>query len=486
MIRFLLPLLFLLLPPAALAQTPAVLEAAMKDAESLPPKSAHYVRYLALGHIEPGQRESAYLVLSGHCQHLSTAPDIVRPVIVPGTAGALLRLDLRDYNWSVKTWEQLAEADPYFHLRVTTVVTQDWPGGVWAADGQHYAPGAFRYKTKKTKATLFAGRGDPKHMVELARLTYSEAPILFGDWFFNQTAVAVDRKPNYYDFLGVRDQKTFEDVIGFDKKLAKKFGNDLRASVEDSSVTLQPRAIIRQATLGGAYWKTLDFRKAVGDNNPLKILGQDIEKGADALEVYGHLPNGFFATGLFNNKGVRQDTAPDFIASDSVSKSTDRRVHVNVSCVRCHAGSGLQPIDDWTRNLLQPPLAGKSYDHDKLLQIRREYLRSLEPFLDRDRRIFADAVKEATGMTVKEYSNVYSRYWEKYEDKKFTLIDAAAYAGVHPAKLHEAISASVATGQGDPSLSIFLVRGLRLRTIGVRQFEELYPQIHVLLGSVKK
>ncbi len=477
-----LALLFLVLAGPVHAQVAA----AVADVRGQPKHLQAYTRYLSLRHIPAAERPGAYLVLCGHVHHLSTTPDIVRPALVPGTAGALLRLNLKDYGWSVSLWEKLARADPYFHLRVTTVAVEQWGGGTWPADGKYYAANAFTVRRKKTVTTLFAGREDPKALAELAKLTYSEVPILYGDWWFNQTAAQADRNPGYYDFLGIKDQKTYELLIGFDKKLAQKFGNDLRASVADSSVTLQPRAMIRQATLGGGYWRTFDFRRAVDGKNPLRILGADIEKAADAQETYGHLPNGFFATGLFNGQGVRQDTAPDFIASDGKSTSTDRRVHINVSCIRCHAGSGLQPIDDWTRNLLQPPLAAKGEDYDALVKLRREYLRNLEPFLDRDRRVFSDAVKEATGWSVKEYSGHYAEFWSAYEDQRVNLLGAARYLGCSPQDLHDAIGASVAAGQGDPVLSVFLVRGLRLRTISVRQWEEIYPAAHALLAGVKK
>src|SRR5207253_2525217 len=70
-----------------------------------------------------------------------------------------------------------------------------------------------------------------------------------------------------------------------------------------------------------------------------------------AEEHYLTLPNGLPVYFLGNAQGERQDSAPDFIGSDTsvLNVSRDGRIHVCLGCVRCHAGNVLQPIDDWAR-----------------------------------------------------------------------------------------------------------------------------------------
>lgn len=472
----------------ASAQTPATAVAqALADAKKLPPEVAYYTRYLDLSELLAAEREDAYRVLSGHLQHLSRESDITRPVIVPGTAGGLLRLNIEDYGWKVDLWEQLEKVDPYFHAQVITETKEItwWPGGNY--NGVYYPVNAFRvYELVKKKQTVSAPwLGDAKNIAALIRLTQSRIPIVRGAWFFNQTAAQQERKPGYYDFLEIKDEKTFQAVIGFDAKLAAKFGNDLRSSVADSGVTLQPRAIVRQATLGGGYWRSLDFRLALDKGNPLRVLGKDIEEKYDATEQYGHLPNGFWATGLFDKQGKRQDAAPDFIASDGQSKSNDRRVHVNVSCVRCHVNGGLKEIDDWTRNLLQPPLALNAVDYKELRKLRQQYLRHLEPFLDRDRAVYAASVKEATGWDTKKYAQQYATFWERYEDARVDAAWAARDLGVSEKKFVDAVYAQVKLGTADTVLSVFVLKGPRVRTIGIRQWLEVYPIAQQYVAQVQ-
>src|SRR5438132_7749456 len=92
--------------------------AAYRDLQTLGPNVRPYIRYLSLYTIPAKDRDLAWRVLSGHINGLSTEPDLVAPAIVPGTSGALLRVNIEDYSWSAKLWEQLAEVDPFFHAQI--------------------------------------------------------------------------------------------------------------------------------------------------------------------------------------------------------------------------------------------------------------------------------------------------------------------------------------------------------------------------------
>ncbi len=458
---------------------------AAADMSRLPPAIQPHVRYLTLQERQQYTLQDAARTLSGHCNGLSRETDIVVPTLVgPG----LLRVNLEDYGWKVGIWEQLAEADPWYHVK--TVTDTVWPGGVYPGDGKHYAAGAFSEREKTTAIAPWLTE-TPAARAAIAALvagTRSKAPILRADWFFNQTAAAIDRKPNYYDFLGIKDEKTFQALVGFDAK-RKRRKVEIREAVADSGVALQPRGIIRETAEDGAYWKTYDFRKSVDKVNPLRVLNGDLDEaflaaGANdaASEQYGHLANGMWATFLGNNKGVRQDTAPDFIASDSMSRSNDKRVHANVSCLRCHLNGGLQDIDGWARNLFQPPLSLQSPDYAIARRLRQQYARKLEPYLDRDRAMYAESVMLATGWDTKEYARQYAGYWESYEDAKVDAAYAAADLGITPAVFVQKLTAYMkATGNIDTVLSVFLLKGPRQRTIGIRQWEEGYPLAQYLI-----
>lgn len=474
----------------ALGQTPPPLSPAdavaqaHADAARLPAELRVHVRYLSLYNLRPAERPRAIQVLAGHVNGLSRESDLTPPAIVASTQGALLRVNLLDYRWAQATWEKLA--DPYFTVTIETVAIVPWPGGIWPDDGKHYRAGSFKVKEpKKTRALapwLTETPAGQQRLGELLAWTGSKIPVVRADWFFNQTAAAVDRSPNYYDFLAIRDEAGFQKAIGADLKLAEDFGAELREAVAISGVTLNPRAIARHPTLAGGYWRTFDFAASKDQKNPLRVLGKDIEKAYDASEQFGTLPNGLWATGLFNRQGKLQATAPDNIASDGASRSNDRRVHVNASCLRCHAQGGLQDVDGWARNLLTPPFDLLSADYQRIRELRRQYLRKLEPALAKDRLIFETAVREVTGgMTAKEYAAAYGAFWERYEDARIDLERAAAELGISPAMLRTALDRKLKTGQGDTVLSALILTEARLNRLPIRIWEEAFAEAQLLV-----
>lgn len=441
---------------------------AAQDMGTLPGEVRPHVRYLA---ISGKNTVSDAKVLSGHINGLSREPDIVPPALVGSN---VLRINLKDYGWSAAVFEKLANSDPYYHVDITK-------------DGHKIRALA------PIMAYGWSDRKDGKHEVAtnlkyLIEQTGSKTPILRADWFFNQTAAQFDRDPGYYDFLGIKDEKSFQKLIGFDEALAKDFKKVLRESVAISSVTLQPRAIERQQSQGGAYWKTYDFRKAVNKKNPLRILGEDIEKQADASEQYALLPNGMWATFLGNAKGERQDAAPDFIASDRHSKSRDKKVHINVSCVRCHKQGGLQPIDGFVRGLNEPPLAVTSPDYEKFRQLRREYLKSMETQMELDKSLYTQAVKEATGWDTKTYAEKYAEYWERYEDAQIDLVWAAADLYTTPAILKAVLLKRIQQGNTNPEtggVDFVLARLAQGKLVEIRQYEEVHAlALTILRGEL--
>lgn len=490
----LLALAVLLCPALVWAGVPVA--EAHADLAKLPPAARCYYRYLTLSTRTPVERELAYRVYSGHANGLSVESDISPLTVVPGTAGALLRVNIQDYGWNAATWEKLTDADPYYHLTVTVQESKHYPQGLWHG-GQFYAPGYWNYGPKKdvrATAPWIAEGPAAAQMKELIEWTHSQSPILKADWFFNQTAIQAGRAAGYYDWLGVKDEKSFQALVGFDAgKHRRKV--ELREAISDSGVTEQPRGYARfEADEGGAYRYTLDFRIGVAGLNALRVLGQDIEDAYRdpknvkdvASEQFGDLPNGFLASFLGNNAGVRQDSAPDFIASDGLSKSNDKRVHVNASCLRCHKNAGTQTLTAWARNLFQPPLALQDPDPHKFRVKKQQYLRALEPAQERDRQRFSAAIQEATGLDAKAYLAAYAAEWERYEDAKVDLAWAADEMYVTPDVLTKALMRQLkVTGGIDPVAGVFLHTGDRKQTIGIRQFEEVYPILQTYLRGVQ-
>lgn len=451
--------------------------AAAKDLARLPAETRQSVRYLYMPEIAVKERADFFKVMSGHCAGLSRETDIV----VPQLAGpSLIRLNLDDYGWDHGTWEKLT--DPYSHVEVVTRIERLWEGGVWPKDGQYYAAGTFKwFKETRTPAIAPWLADTPEDKTAIAYLiehTQSKAPIVNAAWWFNQTAAALNRTPGYYDFLQVKNKKDFEKLIGY----VKRPGRELLEAVVDSGVATQgERVIVREDTVGGGYLYTLDFFKIQGKQNPQRNFGKDIlNSEPDAFETYGHLPCGMWVTGAFGKNGDKQDAVPGGIASDHFSKSNDKQIHVGVSCIRCHTQGGIQDFDGWVRGM-PPGQFLQTADYYRAKELRRQYLRKFQPYLARDRAIYAEAVKEATGWTPEVYAAKYAWMWERYEDARVTADFAGTYLGMKGPELQKRlVSYQQATGGIDPPLSNLLkVKGF----MNIRQWEEVQPVVRQIIAS---
>lgn len=460
------------------------LAAAHADLARQPTELRPSLRYISLHHLAAKERTEAAVVLAGHCNQLSRARTIEKPRPV-GPDAMLLRVNLTEYKWPVDVWEQLA--DPYFTVFTETeyIEYEDWPGGIHKSDGKHYGPGKFKHTRMRKQQALapwLSDGPDAKAMLaDVVAWTGSKIPVTRGDWFLNTTAAAVDRKPNYYDFIGAKDRATFEEGGGFDRKLFEKFRLPLREAIAISGVTLQPRALVFFDSAGGGYTFSVDFKSATGDKNPLKNLGKGIEGQGDAFEAFILGPNGFWRTALYDAKGKLQDFAPPDIAGDHASKSNDKRVHVNVSCTRCHVKGGMQDVDAWVRNLINPPLELRTSDYEKYVEAREEYLSDLSEFIDRTRGIYERAVKRATGLDSTKYAAVYARAFESYEDRKVTAEIAARDVGIDVKEFRRRLLLSIKAGYPvSPVASAFVHEGARAKAIGIRQHEEIIPELYLI------
>lgn len=457
---------------AAPMETPAdAVVLAAQDLGRMPEKDRYLYRYFWAGHLGLKERRELWQVLGGHCNQLSTQPDRVPMQLLPGETVA--RVNLIDYGWTAETWEKLLEVEPYFHLRVSKDGKATSIQGPWLR--QAVVEEAANEPGRKR---LVRGPGG-QSLDLLTGYTTSQVPMVRADWFHWQTGQQADRNPGYYDFIGIGNEGTFDKLVGFDNEVLKRFPIHAREAIGESTVTLQPRRLERFGKIGGALWATSDVRQATDKSNPLQVLDSSFKH--DARESIAHLPNGFLAWGLFDGNGKRVDSAPDFIASDATSHSTDRRVHVGVSCIRCHGPHlGFQPIDGWVRGLYRKPLSLQSPDYATAKGLNRLYFSKLEPLLDADRLIYQNAVQEATGgMGVKEWSKAYGDQFARY-DSSVTLERAAADYGMEPKAFQDALRQKGANSQDiDPAMGTWLAEKPRRLPIAV--YHQQHGAIQVLL-----
>jgi hypothetical protein len=478
-------LLLVALAVPAVAQSPAAaVEAAAADLARVRADRRPYTRYLSLYAVAGEKALKEWdAVVRFWANSLSREPELAAPRQV---AAGLWRLDLDDYRWDAKTWEKLADAgEPYFTLQVVKVeaVYQDYgyyQNGVW------YRTESRKVGEKKRVEAAAAPWTPAREALYLREQTGSAVPVVRADWWLYQTSVAIDRKAGYYDWLGLgKKEADFQALVGADVKKAAALRKLSRALVARSGVTLNNRAMFRAPAITGGYWVTSDFARSAADKNSLRLLDPDIK--ADASEQYGTLPNGLFAFWLQNADGARQDTAPDSIASDGRATGTDRRVHVGLSCVRCHA-EGIRPINDWSRKVYKPPFALEdSLDYKRTLQLRAEYLGDLERLVKRDQADYAEVLAKLNGLTPEANAKAVAAAWDWYAERDRTAADLAAELGVTGNDLLAALKAeagreSAKGGKIDPLLA-GVVQGVELR---VEHLEELFALANEILDRHRR
>jgi hypothetical protein len=463
----------------ALAEvTPAdAMRLAHKDCARVAEADRPYTRWLSLHNRDEKGQEEDRPVLNGHVNHLSRVAILTRAVKV----GYLLRVDIRDYGWKAETWEKLP--DPYF----TVEVEKEW--------GYYEGPKWIKTKVVKRRALapwLIEGEADKERVAELALWTQSSLPVTRADWFFNQTAAQKDRDGSgYYDLLQIKNEADVFKLIGFDLKTAVRL--ELLEATGDSGVTVSKiRAIERFDTLTGGLWRSIDFKVATlkkfgAAANPLITFGRDVKTHADGFEGFGVLPNGLFIMWGANSEFKLVDAVPGDIANRPLSKSSDTQIHPYISCLSCHTKGGLQDLDGWARNVLNPPINLKVYDHDKALELRQQYLRKLEPFLARDRAQYAEAVAECTGIKVDDYLKRLALYWERYEDARIDLAYAAHDVGVSADEFHARLLAAIKSGYPPVSLSLgaLVHKDAKRRTIPIRVWEQTIPEAYAVIHATK-
>ena len=486
--------------PAALAVVMALsgspgeaAAAAARDVAAVPPTVRVYTRYLSFYAIPEKDWPQWEKVTAFWVNSLSREADLGVPrKVAPG----LYAVNLLDYGWDPKTWEKLLDVpEPFFHATIAVEekvdTVRDWPGGEY--DGTYYPPGRYTFRErKKVKRAAAAPWIDAKDAAALIAATQSQVPIVRADWFLFVSGIQADRKGvGYYDWLGLGlKAKDFQALLGADEEVAKKVKREIRGIVARSGVTLNNRTLARYGAASGGWWVSYDFKKSVDRSNVIRFLDKDVDPpDGDASEQYGVLPNGLFAFWLQNDKGERQDTAPDFIASDSTASGNDRRVHIGLSCVRCHV-EGLRPIDDWARRVYRGDafrglISLNDPDYKRLVRLRQLYLTDLNRWLRRDAGDYADVVMGLTGLKTSELARAFGRAWDQYAEADLGLTDVARETGYTEAQV---VASLKFYGAKLPPLDPVLAGLIAVEgPVPIRRehFDEVFPLLMTLLRGYK-
>ncbi len=428
---------------AAVELNPAgAVSIAAADAVKLGP-AAYSTRYLSLYNLRGAKdKRLAWETISAHVNRLSLQPLIVPPMLIleDGTVRqwplvapedwerlALIRLDIGDYGWKRETYGRLSLKDPFFHIHL---IESDGHGK--KQDRVVLAP--WLVETAGQKAALDG----------LVLNTGSQTPVLRADNFFWQTAFQFGQEVGYYGIQEIKSQKDFEKVVGFNRKDVANFSPGFLAAVGNSGVSRASRRIEVQDKIGGDWTATFDNDFAVDRANPLRVL--DVKNFQfKATEVFAHGSNGLWKVLLADNKGALQDSAPDFIGFNHHARGNDGKIHIYVTCFTCHNKGGIQPIKDWARTLIRPPLQLASPDPHVLQDLANAYVRRLDARLPPARARYALALIECNGLTAEKDSEQLADWWELYADRPRDLATAVRDTGVPEADFTRLVTNYVAT-----------------------------------------
>jgi len=276
-----------------------ILKLIQDDLLTAPPRTRPFLRYFSLAHLYnaavPDPELDTYRnALSKLLNSLSWKREIALPAAIDPSR-TIYRVDLRDYNWTIETWNEFLAVYPY------TV------------------------------------RTDESRLI--AQLSGSEPPYLRADWFAANASIS----PLYYDTLGLpRTVQDLERQLGIDvRRDLEEEKNVARAGLRSSGVSQNNRVLERHSSPSGAYWKSFDFKTSVDAQN---IFKDPIKFRPSGGEIIYNLPNAMEAYFLADSLGRRLDEAPIGIVSDR-NNPGDPVIRNGRSCMSCHY-AGIQGFQD--------------------------------------------------------------------------------------------------------------------------------------------
>ncbi|MDW5313868.1 c-type cytochrome [Rhizobium sp. PL01] len=404
-------------------------EAGLKDISKVNDLDRQYMRYFSYRNQYNGmmgcEEDKTFMkrmdVLAGGFKKLlnslSYGPKLVLPQEVEGTNGLMVRVDLRDLQWS---------ADDYNFL-----ISQYFYG---------------------------VDPGSDASLLALTKQTDTVLPIMRIDWFMANAA-----KPKIYNQLmklptHIRElEQRFQ--INVDENIRRR--QVLRAGFADGSsgVSDHNRMLERhEMPFGGYYWKSYDFGGDVG-RQVLKRFPQgpkELEPFDGGLTAFEHdggemifsLPNGLQGYYLSTSAGKQLDVGPTTIVSFRKRPIGKGVEIINArSCFDCHANGILSKRDQLREHIQTSTLFNK--DQQAILLDMYVPQEELDAAYNKDRQRFVEALVKlgvteptpdgsAQSMQAPGNAELVTYFGDKYEDE-LDFDALAAEFDMTPAELSSAI-----------------------------------------------
>lgn len=450
---------------------------AIADCKTLTPPYGQ-LRWLSLSAVPLDKRDDVYTAVCLVVNQLSRSATIKKPKRISEN---LIRIDIAYYAptldafaaWQA-AWEELAAADPYYHVRTQVLATEV------KADGK---------KTTETVAakTVYTAGGwiDPRAEAELRELTGSGGAVLRADWFVANASLS----KHYYAFAGIPATRAeYVKGLGLDEKSVIDLNAVKAANLVRSGITDKSRRIARFPTPFGALWATYDSAEDAPDKDPFRDVSLNLK--FDAGEYIATLPNGLHSYALYDAGGKRLAEVDAKLAVDYTTHPP-QALQPSLSCTRCHftlanevAQNGLRDFTDLQAKVLAGGRADiKGSDPAEVNRIAALYARGtqMQRELAREREDFAAAVLEATGLEVAKAGDCYSKVYAEYADALVKPEAAAVELGLKPDAM-KAEDLRKTLGNTRDAALILLLENIPIKR---KQFEATYGEAQLLLIESK-
>ena len=298
---------------------------ALNFLEGIEPEDRPYIKFFTTYAMPDDYKQSAALALSFVCHSLSgldNNSDILagyNPIAlkrgekfipIQQVSEDIWWIDIRDYNWTIEAWEQIAQEDGYF---VEPAVDYDINSKFRIESGN-----------SMVRADWFI-----VHATDITRQEDRNSKINI----YNTLLYAKVEEPKTVD--------QFRTLWGLDLKKARKLGNEYGSLVLTSNkVALDNRVLMGYRTETGWLYETYDVKDDTGNRDYLETFAKNAgfpPKTSDAGEIFAsnHLKMQVYA--LRDGEGNIVSFADPTVARHLNDVVGDARVRTGHSCMDCHA-----------------------------------------------------------------------------------------------------------------------------------------------------
>lgn len=345
----------------ALITEKQLLQAIVSDLQNANERERPFLRYYSLANLanNPDMDKPTLAryrtSLSKLVNHLSWNQSITVPKVL-GPEQTLLRIDMRDFDWTPAIWRRIVAAYPY---------------GV-------------------------RPRGLGGEVDQIRTLSGAELPYIRVDWFVANASVP----PLYHDILQLpQTYQELEKRLNVDSVANLANEKCVRGGVRNSGVSRSNRVVERHRSSYGAYWKSYDFATNAGPKN---IFLNPLNFREDGGEFIFNLPNGLQGYLIAGVAGKRLDEAPISIVRDRNNGGDNPVVRNGRACMGCHS-NGMKTFKDEVRPAIETQQKA-DFDLDHALAVYRPQT-DLDALFLEDIRRFRKSV-EATGSLLSEKEEV--------------------------------------------------------------------------------